>query len=106
MGKKVVGRSFIFFEILFMPLLTPQPFQADVSDPTQKDPPISTNSEIPKDAMDIFYRSESQFLPEGKTFADLTETEQEELRCKYRFDCLKPGCYQGITATGKMVGTL
>ena len=88
-----------------MPLLIPQPFQANVSDPNQKDPPVTTGSEIPKD-MDIFYRSESQFLPEGKAFADLTQKEKDELKNKFRFDPLKPGCYQGVTATGKMIGTM
>ena len=88
-----------------MPLFIPEPFKADISDPNQKDPPVTTGSEIPKD-MDIFYRTESQFLPEGKTFADLTKEEQEELRCKFRFDPLKPGCYQGVTATGKMIGSM
>ena len=54
------------------------------------------SSDVPKE-FDIFYRTESEFLPGGKTFADLTPEEREKVRNQYRFDPLKPGCYQGIT---------
>ena len=45
---------------------------------------------------DIFFWIENHFLPEGKTFDDLTDTEKEELRQKYRFDPYRPGIYKGI----------
>jgi hypothetical protein len=67
-----------------------------------KDPPIPTNLDIPKE-MDIFFREESNFLPKGKTFDDLTEEEKKDLRNKYRFDPMKPGVYQGISGFGKML---
>jgi hypothetical protein len=60
---------------------------------------ISTGDEIPKE-MDIFYRSESSFLPNGKSFKDLTEKEKEELKNRYRFDLLKSGQYQTVTGFG------
>lgn len=58
---------------------------------------VATNDEIPKDELDLFFRDESQFLPPGKTWADLTPEEQKIARDRYRFDPLKPGMYQGIT---------
>jgi len=64
--------------------------------------PIETNEEIPKE-LNIFFRSENAFLPEGKTLADLTSDELKQLRAKYRFDPYKPGLYQTITGFGKMV---
>ena len=62
---------------------------------------VDTNSEIPKE-MDIFQRTEESFLPEGRTFEDLTEKELRELKNKYRFRYFKPGKYQGITGIGPM----
>jgi hypothetical protein len=50
--------------------------------------------------MSVFKRLESQFLPEGKGFSDLTEEELSCLKNKYRFDYYKPGVYQGITSRG------
>ncbi len=64
-------------------------------------PPILSNDEIPKGEMELYCRSESSFLPEGKTFADLTEEELKELQSKYRFSPLKPSTYQGITGRKK-----
>jgi hypothetical protein len=64
---------------------------------------VSPNQDIPKDEMDIFYRTETAFLPEGKTWDDLTDVEKAEIRAKYRFDPLRPGTYQGITGFGKMI---
>lgn len=63
---------------------------------------VTTNAEIPKD-LDIFYRVESQFLPPGKTFKNLTPEEQETVRNKYRFDPYKPGIYQTITGYDFMI---
>ena len=57
---------------------------------------IPISSDIPKD-MDVFNQPESFFLPEGKTFAQLTPEEIIELRNKYRFAEYRPGIYQGIT---------
>ena len=53
----------------------------------------------PKD-LDIFFRPESDFLPEGKGFDDLNETERTELRNKYRFSPYRPGIYYGIQWNG------
>ena len=55
------------------------------------------------DALDIFYRSETYFLPEGKDFKDLTAKEKKKLRAQYRFSPMKPGQYQGITGFGGMI---
>ena len=57
---------------------------------------VDTNSEISKE-MNVFQRTEEQFLPEGKDFSDLTEEELKKLKAQYRFDYYKPGVYQGIT---------
>ena len=62
--------------------------------------PVETPQEISKE-MDIFYCSLESFLPPGKKFDDLTPTEQEEVKNKYRFSPLKPGVYQGITGIGR-----
>lgn len=64
---------------------------------------VPNNQDIPTDEMDIFFRSEDEFLPEGKTWADLTEKELAEVRAKYRFDPMRPGMYQGITGLGPMM---
>jgi hypothetical protein len=63
---------------------------------------VDTGAEIPKE-LDIFYRQESAFLPEGKTFKDLTDDELKKLKAQYRFDHFVPGIYQGITGVGKMI---
>ena len=55
------------------------------------------NPEVVPDEMEIYWRDEKYFLPEGKTFADLTEEELKALKNKYRFSPLRPGVYQGIT---------
>lgn len=64
---------------------------------------VSPNQDIPKDELDIFFRNESNFLPEGKTWETLTDKEKEEIKAKYRFDILRPGVYQGITGIGPMM---
>jgi len=61
---------------------------------------IETHVEVPKE-MDLFWRCEAQFLPEGKTWDELPEGEKKILRDKYRFDYLKPGVYQGISGIGR-----
>lgn len=66
-------------------------------------PSVSNNQDIPKE-LDVFFRNEQDFLPPGKTINDLTVEELEILKNRYRFDPLRPGIYQGITAIGKMVG--
>ena len=50
--------------------------------------------------LNIFLNTEAYFLPEGKTFADLTPEELEVLRGQYRFSPFRPGMYQGITGIG------
>lgn len=64
---------------------------------------VSPNQDIPKDEMDVFFRSESSFLPEGKTWDELTEEEIAAIKSRYRFDPMRPGTYQGITGLGKMI---
>lgn len=78
------------------------PFQPDLAPNEPVDPPITNGQDIPKE-LDIFFRSESAFLPEGKTFETLTKEEREELRSRYRFDPFRPGLYQGITGMGDMI---
>jgi hypothetical protein len=63
---------------------------------------VSPNQDIPKDEMDIFYRGEQEFLPEGRTWESLTDKERTDLKAKYRFDPLRPGMYQAVTAVGRM----
>jgi hypothetical protein len=60
---------------------------------------IDPYDDVP-DEMNIFKRVESQFLPEGKDFSDLTREELKCLKNKYRFDYYKPGVYQAITGRG------
>ena len=57
---------------------------------------IPNNQDLPKE-MDIFYKDESEFIPEGKTLSDLTPEELEDLKNKYKFSPLRPAIYQGIT---------
>jgi len=57
---------------------------------------------ISKD-MDVFFRNESSFIPEGKTINDLTDEEKKKLKSQYRFDPMRPGEYQGMTGNEKMV---
>ena len=70
--------------------------------PPDDDPPIQTGTEVPKE-LDIFCRTEYDFIPPGKTFDDLTDEEKQALKDKYRFDPLKPGIYQGITGKSGMI---
>lgn len=65
-------------------------------------PAVPNNQDIPKGEMDIFYRSEREFLPTGKDFKDLTPEESQLLMARYRFDPLRPSTYQGITGLGNM----
>jgi hypothetical protein len=60
------------------------------------DQPVDTNSETPNE-LAIFQITESQLLPEGKTFDDLTDQEKALLKNRYRFIPFKPGKYQEIT---------
>jgi len=64
--------------------------------------PVTTGEEIPK-TLDIFQRTESQFLPDGKSVTDLTEDEAAQVKRQYRFDPYKPGIYQTITGFGNMI---
>jgi hypothetical protein len=57
---------------------------------------IPNNQDIPKE-MEIFSRNEADFLPPGKTLADLTPEELETLKLQYRFSFFRPGIYQAIT---------
>lgn len=63
--------------------------------------PVPNNQDIPKNELDIFYRTIECFMPEGKTWDDLTPREKTEVQSKYRFDPMRPGCYQGITGLSK-----
>ena len=58
--------------------------------------------EVPNE-LNIFMRTESSFLPPGKTWNDLTPEERQEVELKYRFDCFKPGMYQTITGFGDSI---
>jgi hypothetical protein len=69
-----------------------------------KEDPTFNPEIIPKD-LDIFFRNEASFLPEGKTLADLTPEEKAEMQGRYRFDPLRPGIPQSISGiTNKYTG--
>ena len=63
-------------------------------DPPQ--PTVPNNQDVPKE-MDIFFRNEADFLPAGKTFADLTPEELTVLKDQYKFSPFRPGIYQAVT---------
>lgn len=67
--------------------------------PAHPEEALDLASDIPEE-FDIFFRSESSFLPDGKSFRDLSREELEHLKVRYRFDPLKPGVYQGLTWIG------
>jgi len=54
---------------------------------------------VPKE-MNIFFRNAQSFLPEGKTFDDLTPSEKKKVKNQYRFSPYRPGIYQAITGIG------
>lgn len=58
--------------------------------------------DIPKE-MEIYYINEDFFLPNGKTFSDLTPSEKKLLRAKYRFSYFRPGVYQTLSGFEKMI---
>lgn len=62
---------------------------------------VDKDSGVPKE-MDIFWSSLQSFIPEGKTWEQLTPQEQEEVKNRYRFSPMKPGIYQGITGLSNM----
>jgi len=62
------------------------------------------NSQVIPDELEIYYRNERYFLPEGKDFSDLTPEELKEVKNKYRFSPLRPGVYQGITGIASYNG--
>ena len=53
-----------------------------------------------------FLRTESDFLPDGKHFEDLSQDEKDALRDSYRFDPYRPGLKQGITNIGNRYAKL
>lgn len=63
---------------------------------------VPNNQDLPKE-MDIFEKLPVDFLPEGKTFADLTPEEARFLQSQYRFSPYRPGIYQAITAVGNVL---
>jgi len=82
-----------------MPLLQ----LADIILDTPREAPIPNNQDIPTDEMDIFFRNENEFLPNGKTWNELSAEEMQLARSRYRFDPMRPGVYQGITGLGPMM---
>lgn len=66
------------------------------NEPEEPEGTVLEVGDIPK-ALDIFYKGEQAFLPEGKTFDDLTPEELRRLKSQYRFSPFRPGIYQGIT---------
>ena len=73
--------------------------------PSDEEAAVFKAGSIP-DELDIFFRDESYFLPEGKTFDDLTDEELAHLRNQYRFSALRPGVYQGITGRNGKHGSM
>ena len=78
----------------------------DDSDPNApapaQDSKVLDVGDIPKE-LEIYQQTERDFLPEGKTFADLTPEELRILKNQYRFSCFRPGMYQTITGFGNSV---
>ena len=81
-----------------MPLYNPLAFINE----SEKVPPVFNTEEIPKE-LNIFYRQAKAFLPEGKTFSDLTPEELKKVKSQYRFDPMRPGIPQTISGFGHMV---
>jgi len=97
----VKGNSPYYFELFIMSnLFNPLNFNPNEL-PCVPANPVN-DDDLPEE-LDIFFRDEMYFLPEGKHFKDLTEAESKLLRAQYRFDCLKPGQYQSITGFGGMI---
>lgn len=69
---------------------------------TTRKPVVKFSADVPKE-LDIFFRSESYFLPKGKILEDLTKEELDKLKNQYRFDPMKPGIYQTLTGVGGMI---
>jgi len=69
-----------------------------IPDDTPPDP-IFNPQVIPKE-LEIYYQSEADFLPPGKTFADLTPEEAKMLQSQYRFSPYRPGYYQTLSGFG------
>jgi hypothetical protein len=57
-------------------------------------------------AMDVFWSTLEDFIPEGKHWDDLTKTEQHHIKDQYRFAFLRPGEYQAITGIGGKMGQM
>jgi len=76
---------------------------SDPNAPTQaQDSKVLVVGDIPKE-LEIYQQTENDFLPEGKTFADLTTEELRVLKNQYRFSPFRPGLYQTITGFGNSV---
>jgi len=56
--------------------------------------------------LDVFFRSFSSFLPEGRTYESLSDKEKVSISNQYRFSPLRPGMYQGITAISGKRGSM
>ena len=56
--------------------------------------------------LDVFFRSFSSFLPEGRTYESLSDKEKVSVSNQYRFSPLRPGMYQGITAISGKRGSM
>jgi len=69
----------------------------DIEPQTPEQQNATFNPQVIPNEMEIYWRDEKYFLPDGKNFADLTEEELKALKNKYRFSPLRPGVYQGIT---------
>ena len=54
---------------------------------------------IPKE-MEIYMKTEADFLPPGKKFEDLTPEEVRVLQNQYRFSSYRPGLYQTLSGLG------
>ena len=73
----------------------PEELEIKESDATH-DEAIYNVQDVPKE-LNIFTRTEEDFLPAGKTFEDLTPEELRLVRSQYRFSPFRPGMYQTIT---------
>lgn len=79
------------------------PFEGPaLTEPAVQEHAVFNVEQIPKE-LEIYQQTEADFLPEGKTFEDLTPEELHKLKLQYRFACFRPGIYQGITGFGNSV---
>lgn len=86
-----------------MPLYKQKSFRSTSSITTfNADSTAVSNDDVP-DELNIFFRNEAFFLPDGKTWDDLSDGEKKIARDRYRFDPMRPGMNQTLSGFGGMI---